>query len=237
VIREYAERLARELAYDPSLSRRVQREVEDHLWEAVAASPAHERLEAERRAIANFGDPRAIASQFALVSLSQQARKVGVAAVLLIVAVFIAMKARLVWYGVMQCPPIEAMKALGEIVIAVDRYAFWLAVLAGVAGWIYIDSRRLPARLTDEYRRQLARFSLLGSAAGAALIVSVLGDGVLTSLRLAASQSPVQFLVPVVSMAVELACAGVLISYLRGMSSASRALIRRGGAGGSRAAP
>src|SRR5262244_2013950 len=94
VISAYVERLARALDFDPALSRCVRREVEDHLWEAVAADPTGDRLEAERRAVAHFGDPHVIAAQFAVVSLAKQARRVGVAAVLVIAAVFIVMKAR-----------------------------------------------------------------------------------------------------------------------------------------------
>jgi hypothetical protein len=218
VISEYLERLARELAFDPSLSRRVRREVEDHLWEAVDSSPMADRLEAERRAVANFGDPHAIASQFAVVSLAQQARRVGVAAVLLIGAVFIAMKARLAWYGVMECPLIEELRALSQIVASIDRYAFWLSVAAGIAAWIYIDSRSTPPAFTREYRGQLRRFSLLCSATTGALMVSVISDGVLTGLRLIATQWSAVFLVPIFSMAIEIACAGVLISYIRGIA-------------------
>ena len=75
MISDYVERLARELAFDPSLAQRLRREVEDHLREAAAADPAGGGPEAERRAIANFGDPRAIAAQFAVVSLGKQARE------------------------------------------------------------------------------------------------------------------------------------------------------------------
>jgi 3-dehydroquinate synthetase len=53
--------LAGALSFDRSLSRCVQQEVEDHLREAVAADPSGDRLEAERRAIANFGDPHVTA--------------------------------------------------------------------------------------------------------------------------------------------------------------------------------
>lgn len=95
VISEYVERLVRALDFDPSLSRRVRREVEDHLWVAVSASPTGDRLEAERRTVTNFGDVHAIAAQFAVASLAKQARRVGFAAILVIAAVFIAMKARL----------------------------------------------------------------------------------------------------------------------------------------------
>ena len=215
MIPEYLERLARELDFDPSLSQRVRREVEDHLRQAVESHPATDRLEAERRAVADFGDPRAIASQFAVVSLARQARRAGVGAVLLIAAVFIAMKARLTWYGVMDCPLLEQMRALSQIVVSIDRYAFWLSVAAGIAAWLYIDSRRIPAAFTREYRAQLRRFSLLCSAAAGALIVSVIADAVLTSLRLSGTQWSAAVLVPVSSVALEIACAGLLVSYLR----------------------
>jgi hypothetical protein len=218
LIAEYARRLASALDFDPSLSRRVRKEVEDHLWQAVSANPASERRDAERRAIANFGDPDIIAGQFAVASLAKLARSVGVAAMLAIAVVFVAMKARVAWYGVMDCPSVEPIGRLGEIVISVDRLAFWLAVVVGGAGWIYIDSLRVPPTFTSEYRVQLRRFSLLCLATTGALIASVVSDAVVTSLRLLATGWSVQFLVPALSMAIEIACAGVLISYLRDMA-------------------
>jgi len=218
MISQYLGRLARELDFDPSLSRRVLQEVEDHLRETIERDPVADRLEAERRAVAKFGDPRTIAAQFAVVSLAALARRVAFAAVLLIGAVFIAMKARLAWYGVMQCPLAEEMRALSGIVLTIDRWAFWLALLAGAAGWIYIDSRRAPAALTREYRARLRRFSLLCSAAAAALIVCVAADGLLTVLRLIGAQWSVAFIVPLFSVAIEIACAAVLVSYLSAMA-------------------
>jgi len=218
VISQYLGQLARELDFDPSLSRQVTREVEDHLWEAVESDPLADRLEAERRAVARFGDPRAIAAQFAVVSLAALARRVGLAAVLLIAAVFIAMKARLAWYGVVPFPLAEEARALAEMVLAIDRWAFWLAVLAGLAGWVYIGGRRLPGGFTREYSAQLRRFSLLCSAAAVALVVCVAADGVLTSLRLTGAQWSSASLVPLVSVALEIACAAVLVSFLRAMA-------------------
>lgn len=218
MISEYLERLARELAFDPVLARRMRREVEDHLREALERDPSDDRLDAERRAVAKFGDPRAIASQFAVVSLAALARRVGLAALLLIGAVFIAMKARVAWYGVMPFPLAEETRALGEIVLSIDRWAFWLALLAGAAGWVYIDSRRPPEGFTREYRTQLRRFSALCSAATAALVVCVASDGVLTLLRLIGAQWSVGFFVPLFSMAIEIACAGALVSCLRAMA-------------------
>ena len=103
MIPDYLERLERELNFDRPLSRCVRQEVEDHLWEAVAADSTGNTLQAQRRAIANFGDARAIAAQFAMVSLANQTRRAGVAAVLVIAGVFIAMKARLARYAARCC--------------------------------------------------------------------------------------------------------------------------------------
>ena len=152
VIAQYVDRLARELAFDPALSRRVRREAEDHLREALAAQPAADRTEAERRAVAAFGDPRVIAAQFAGASLAKQATRVAVAALLAITVAFMAMKARTALYAVMQWPAGDTLGTLRRIVGAVDHATFWVAVVAGIAGWIYIESRRVPPALTEECR-------------------------------------------------------------------------------------
>ena len=223
MIQEYAERLARELAFDPALAHRVRQEVEDHLRDRVAADPAADRVEAERRAVASFGDPRAIAAQFAAGSLARQARRAGFAAVLVIGAAFIAMKARLTWYGLMAFPAADGFGALTGIVLTIDRYAFWLALVAGIAAWITIISRRPPASLTGEYRSRLRRFFLIASAAAGALAISIAGDAVLTALRLYASGWSTAFLVPLLTVAIEVACAAAMLSFLRRVKlSASR---------------
>ncbi len=99
MIADYLARLADTLSFDRALSRCVVHEVEDHLREAVAADPARDRLEAERRAIENFGDVRVLAAAFAAVSLARSARNASVAVVLAIAAVLLAMKARIAWYA------------------------------------------------------------------------------------------------------------------------------------------
>jgi len=87
VISDYLDSLVGALSFDRPLSGRVRQEVEDHLREAVAADPAGDGPEAERRAIANFGDPRVIAAEFAMVSLAKQTRRVGAAIILVIAGV------------------------------------------------------------------------------------------------------------------------------------------------------
>jgi hypothetical protein len=218
MIPNYLELLARELAFDRSLSRRVRQEVEDHLWEAVAADSTGNILQAQQRAIASFGDARVIAAQFAVVSLAKYSRRAGVTAVLVIAGVFMAMKARVAWYAAMQWAISDDMKAVGGLVGQIDRYSFWLSVIVGLGGWAYIRSRRIPAAFHPAYRRQLRRFFFLCTTAAAALVVSVISDGVLTALQLLGTGLSTEFLVPIVSMAVEIACLGILVFHLRGIA-------------------
>ena len=218
MIPDYLERLARELSFDQSLARNVRQEVEDHLWEAVAADPTGNMLAAQQRAIANFGDARAIAAQFAVISLARHSRRAGAAAVLVIASVFIAMKARIAWNAAAQLAIGEDMRAVGGLVVLIDRYAFWLSVIIGLAGWAYIVSRRIPAGFYPAYRKQLRRFFVLCCAAAAALVVSVISDGVLTALLLRGTELSAGFLVPVFSMTIEIVCVGILVFHIHGIT-------------------
>ena len=218
MIPDYLERLARELSFDPSLSRCVRQEVEDHLREAGAADSTGNAVEAERRAIANFGDARAIAAQFAVISLARHSRRAGFAAVLVIAGVFIAMKARISWYAATQWFISDNWRAVSGLVVQIDRYAFWMSLIVGLSSCVYIVIRRTPAAFHPAYRRQLRRFFVLCCAAAAALVVSVISDGVLTALLLLGTESSAGFLVPIVSMAIEIACVGILVIHIRGIT-------------------
>jgi hypothetical protein len=218
MIPDYLDRLERELNFDRSLARSVRQEVEDHLWEAVAADRTGSTLQAQQRAIANFGDARVIAAGFAATSLGIHSRRAGVAAVLVIASVFVAMKARVAWYAAAQWAIGDDMRAISGLVLLIDRYAFWLAVVVGLGSWAYIRSCQIPVALHQAYRGQLRRFFLLCSLAAAALVVSVLSDAVLTSILLQGTEFSAQFLIPIFSMVIEIACAGILIAKLRGIS-------------------
>ena len=215
MISDYLETLTGALSFDRPLSRRVRQEAEDHLRAAVAADPRGDGPEAERRAIAGFGDPHVIATQFAVISLANYTRRVGGALILAIAGVFIAMKARVAWYTIMQCSINGDIRAASEIVGLVDRCSFWLSVIIGIGGWAYISSRRIPAAFSAGYRKQLRHFFLLCGAAAGALAVSVISDGVLTALRLPEAGMSAEFLIPIVSIAIEVACAGILVFQLR----------------------
>jgi len=229
MIENYLDLLARELDFDRSLSRCVRQEVEDHLWEAVAANQSGNGFEAQRQAVANFGDARAIAAEFAVVSLARHSRRAGITAVLVIASVFIAMKARVAWYAAMQWAISGDVRAAGSLVLTIDRYAFLASVVIGLAGWIYIRSRQIPAAFDPAYRRQLRRFSLLCGAAAAALVVSVISDAVLTALQLKGTGLSAEFLVPLLSMAIEIVGVGILVFRIRGVTlrAASTAALTR----------
>jgi hypothetical protein len=223
MIQQYVERLARELDFDRALSRCVRQEVEDHLWEAVASDPAENILEAQRRAIANFGDARVVAAQFAVISLARCSRRAGLAAILVIAGVYIAMKARIAWYVAMQLAIGDDMRPLGGLVILIDRYAFLLSVVIGIGGWVYIRSREIPIAFYPAYRRQLRRFFLLCGAAAVALVVSVTSDAVLTALQLRGTEWSATALVPMLSMAIEIVFVVILVLYVRGIASRAAA--------------
>ena len=216
LIDDYVEQLARKLDFDRSLSRRVCREVEDHLREAVAADTTNDVAAAERRAVANFGDPDAIAAQFAVISLAKQSRRTSSASILGIAAIFIAMKGRVAWYAAAQWPANIDPRSIVGIIGSVDRYAFWFAVIAGIGCWLYIGTRRFPHAFDSMFRKQLDRFLLVSTAMVAALMASVVSDGILTAMQLSGTGFSAGSLVPILSMAIEILCAGLLALHIRG---------------------
>ena len=216
MIAAYAELLAGKLYFDPSLSRRVRQEVQDHLWEAAAAGPPGNERETVQRAIANFGDPHVIAAQFATAWLARQAWKVGVTVVLVIGSVLVAMKTRVTWYAAAQWGLSDDVRAVAKAVGLIDACAFWLSVIVGIVGCTYLVVRRAPpTALCAVHCSRLRHLLLLSAVSAAALSVSVIGDGVLTALRLVGREFSADFLIPISSLAVEIVCAGILIFSLR----------------------
>ena len=94
------------------------------------------------------------------------------------------MKARVAWFAAMPWTMSDDLGAASGIALSIDRYAFWFALIAGIAGWIYFDLRRVPAAIDPACRKQFHRCFLVCMAATLALGVSVACDGVLTAFRL-----------------------------------------------------
>ena len=205
MIARYLAELEGALRFDPGLARRVAREVEDHLHEAVAAHASVDRAEAERHAVASFGDPHALAMQFACLSLARRTRRASVAVVLAIVAVLLAMKARLAWYAAANWRLSEETRELAGTVLAIDRFAFWLSVIAGLIALFRFAYLRIPEAPQPGYYRQSRRVVVLCAVAALSLVVSVVSDGVLTALQLTGEWRE-GALIPLASMAVEIVC-------------------------------
>ena len=195
------------------------------VWEAVAADPSAEGREAQRRAIAGFGDPHLIAAKFAAVSLQKQTRRTGVAVVLIVAGVYIAMKARVAWYALMECAIANDIAAIVQLVGSIDRYSFWLSVVVGVGCWAYSSRGGFQVSLSQKHRGLFRRFIFLCTAATIALVVSVISDAVLTLLRLLKVDLSLEFLIPTLSMLCEILGAGLLVCQIR--ATAHRAAITR----------
>jgi hypothetical protein len=214
VISEYLETLSAALSFDRALAQRVREEVEDHLQQAVAADSTKGGMAAEQRSIAEFGDAQAIAAQFAMISVAEQVRKLGVALILVIAGVFVAMKGRIAWYAVTGGDLGHDMTPVTRIVGSVDRYSFWLSAIIGVGSFAYVLGRPTPSLVDARYKKQLRCVLVCCLAAIATLVLSVISDGVLTAIRLTGAELCVSSLVPIGTMAIEIACIGILVFHL-----------------------
>jgi hypothetical protein len=102
MIDAYLKELSEALRFDSALSAIVLQEVRDHLEEALAQEQLNDRQEAERRVVERFGDPWALAAQFASISLTRVMRRLGIVIVIATIAVMVMMKARVFWYAFFQ---------------------------------------------------------------------------------------------------------------------------------------
>jgi hypothetical protein len=203
-VADYLAALARDLGYDPALSRRVRSEVEDHLWQAADARGGRS-VENQLQAILSFGEPRELARAYLTTSLLSQIRFAGAAMVLAAAAIYLAMKARGAWYAWMGWEPNSDFGAVSAIALQIDRYATMLAIIAALIASAYIATRRVPERINISYRKQLDYCIVLCSASACALSVCVISEMVLTGVRLSGMPWSAAALIPVLSLVVEIA--------------------------------
>lgn len=212
-VADYLDALARELSFDRALSRRVHAEVEDHLWEAAAARPGGPSPDNQRHVIAEFGDPGELATCYISASLLSQVRRSAGTTLLAVIAIFVAMEARIAWYGLLawKSDP-HWLTASG---LWLDRCAFAIALLTALAGCFYAASRHAPPRFREDYGRELDHCVALCAAAAAALLVTVFTETVLTGMRLFGWGLRWEIMIPVGSLAAEIAAAVLLIWQIR----------------------
>jgi hypothetical protein len=210
-VADYLDALAFELRFDPALAHRVRQEVEDHLRQS--ADEAGDRTappQAQRRAIARFGDPRAIARLYAPAALLTQSRRAGIIVLIALAGIYAMMKGRLAWYGFTQwslSPDVAATVATGFSVV---RWVFISALCLAVVGTAYIGSRRPMQNFHNGCQRQLLCCVALCASAAAALLIAIGLDGVMLGLRMVGREPSTALVVPIFSMVVE-ASLGMLL--------------------------
>ena len=213
-VAEYLDALTHELRFDGELARRVRREVEDHLCDAVADESIGDDVETARRAIARFGQPRDIARGYVPSSLSRQVRQVGGVLVVAIAALLVLMKGRAVLYDTLQWQLHADWVGIAAAGKTIDIHAFRAALIAGVVGWLYIASRRVPAFPPANYRSQVNRCLFLPLVASIMLLGAVCLDTFLAALRLHDARPSLALLIPLGSIAVEMALVATIAVLL-----------------------
>jgi cysteine sulfinate desulfinase/cysteine desulfurase-like protein len=207
MIEDYLDTLEGTLGFDRALARRVRLEVEDHLREAVAEEPAGDPSGAERRAVARFGDPRAVARPFVALSLARHGRRSALAGILAIAGIFAAMKIRVASYAPV-APHLGGLRDVADLALLVDRFAFQTSVILALVAGLYLWRRVLPNLQRTASGRPLRGFIALHVLSTTALMVSIAADCVLTALR------PTQTLIALASLAAEAAAAAALVICL-----------------------
>jgi hypothetical protein len=215
IVSEYLDRLAAELRFDARLSHRARKEIENHLLEAAADQPAGDWREAQQRAVARFGDPREIARQYAASSVFAQTRRLGFIAILALAGIYVAMKGRFLWYGLMQWEMSGQVRELATTWMSVAVFVFRVALVMGVIGLVLIASRRAPLSFNQGYRRQVRHCVVLCTATAGALLGSVVMDTVFTGLRLSEVRLSAAVLVPALSVGLEIALLSMLALHIR----------------------
>jgi hypothetical protein len=216
-VADYLHSLECALGFDAALARRIRREAEDHLWESAGAvaEGGIDPLEAQRRAIADFGEPREIARACAAASLFRQTRRLGLNAVLAVAGIFAAMKLRLAALGGLPPATQSALDTVRAVVFPIDFWAFTLALAIAALLVVYLACRRVPAAFHRGYRIELRCYVLICLIGTGALATSVLSSVVLMALRILALQSPL-LVVPLLSVAAEIGVFAALVLHLRG---------------------
>lgn len=226
IVTDYLDTLSRELGFDPALAWRVRAEVADHLMEAVEGDPSGEPQERAARAVRAFGDPRAIVRDWVALSLWRQTRRAGAMVIVVTAGMFLGMYARLLWFGMLQITTNTELARLGQIGRAVDHIAFPSAFATGILGWALLTLRSSPAAAPD---RRWLRWSLrLSEFAAAALIVSAAMDALLAAIRLEGIAPSIHFSIPLLSLALEIGLAALLVRDVRAARRRATLLQRLG---------
>ncbi len=159
----YLDALSLELCFDASLARRVCDEVRGHFEDARAASMGSS---SEAQIIERFGDPRAVAAEFAPILARRVRAGVGVALGLALAGVLASMEARAVWMP--RGTDSWLSQNAAALALSADRVNFIVALLAAAVFWFALTVRGFGRGIT---------LLLPGFALGC-LAMSVIADAV-----------------------------------------------------------
>jgi len=213
-IADYCADVARNLRFDPDLARRVRAEIEDHLLEALDDHGDAACVDAQHAAIRAFGDARQIARDFAAGALQSLERRTAVLTALAVIAVFVAMDARVAWNMWVAQPLMgEQARAAAAIGIPIDRAAFALAFVAALAALALMMARRAPLRVDAAFGLRITRCIRLAGLAVLALSAAVATELVLAAIHLS-EKTGAPALVPTLTLLVECVAAASVTVHL-----------------------
>ncbi|EBX4817019.1 hypothetical protein DRY87_25690, partial [Salmonella enterica subsp. enterica serovar Newport] len=178
-VEQYLETVRRHLAFDPELAERVVDEMRDHLVEASEHADSYHPSDPIRR----MGDPYELAVSMAQATLSTRIRTTWRTLAIATVAVFLAMRLR-----VLAAPEVGYPDAWVAFADRIDGSAFLLAMAVAAAAWLL--TRKPNSAAMDRSLCLLgATFALLGASAlaGAAVLSSTLAFDRIAAVPLTAS--------------------------------------------------
>ena len=154
------------------------------MHEAIAdrADPLCENRLAE--VMCAFGDPQGFARQFLATALLSLARRTAAVTALAVVGMFGAMEARAAWYGWVNWPVSDHVRAANAIGHPVDRFAFVLAAVFALSALAYVTTRRAPARFHAMFGWEIGFCIKLNAVVALALLSAMATELVLTGIRL-----------------------------------------------------
>jgi hypothetical protein len=225
LIADFGREVARELSFDPRLARRLRAEVEDYLHEAIADSADTHGESRLAEAMCAFGEPQAFARQFLAIALLSLARRAAAVTAFAVICTFSAMEARATWYGWVNWPVSDHLRAANAIGHPVDRFAFVLAAAFALSASAYVITRRAPACFHAAFGWEIGLCIKLNAAVALALLSAMATELVLTGVRIFEAEIDARALVPFVLLMLEAAVAGGFMLYILIMMSRwSRAL-------------
>jgi hypothetical protein len=208
-VRDYVDTLANELRFDAALARRVCAEVEDHLLEAAESR-------SEREAIANFGPPDEFAARLAAVSFLKQTRAAAGTAVIVVIAIFFLMRARIAWYAATH------QHLASSLAATIDRYAFYLGLTAALTALVCGIAWKVFASHRTSERARLQRSFLLSTVTTVCVLILLASDAFVMAGRLSVLPWSFDSLIPLFAFLVELILAALLVANVRRIFASRR---------------